>query len=282
MNVLIAGCGYVGSALAERLLAAGHAVWGIRRNVDALPPGVTPVVVDLLSGAGLGAVPGHPDVVLYAVAGGGKADTDYHALYAGGLRRLVDQLAACGASPRRLVFVSSTGVYGRSDGGWVDEDTPTGPALASGRAMLAAEAVARAAPWSSLAVRFGGIYGPGRTRLIRSLERGDATCPRDPPRYLNQIHRDDCAGVLEHALTADAVDDVWVATDSEPAPRWDVLQWLAGKMNVPGPREWTEADGDYPGADRANKRCSNARLLASGYEFIYPTFREGYGALLRG
>ena len=137
-------------------------------------------------------------------------------------------------------------------------------------------------------MRFGGIYGPGRTRLIDSVREGSATCPAGPPLYTNRIHRDDCARVLEHLLFLDDPAPLYIAVDDEPAPLDDVLDWLAQRLGVAPPLRTDQAISK-PGAEqradpalrmRASKRCSNARLRASGFQFRYPTYREGYAALL--
>ena len=279
MKTLIVGCGYVGSMLAGRLMARGYSVWGLRRNVGALPEGVIPVRADLCGEEDLSDLPQGVEVIVFSVAAGGRG-IDYRDLYVGGLMRLMGEFLRRETPLRRVLFVSSTGVYGQRDGRWVDEGSLAVPRLATGKAMLEAEAVLHDLPYASVAIRFSGIYGPGRIRLISNLLNGSAQCPRDPPRYLNQIHRDDCVGVIEHMMHAEVLDDVVLASDNEPMPRWDVLSWLAERLDVEGPRE--NPDGNYPGFERGNKRCRNDRLRASGYRFLYPTFREGYEVLLDG
>jgi nucleoside-diphosphate-sugar epimerase len=124
------------------------------------------------------------------------------------------------------------------------------------------------------ALRLGGIYGPGRTRLVESVRSGRARIAAGPPRWGNRIHRDDAAGALAHlierALGGDALPAVLIGVDDEPADEAVVLRWIAARLGVPEP-----PTGEAT-ARGANKRCSNARLRATGYAFRYPTFREGY------
>lgn len=115
-KVLIAGCGYVGSVLAGRLMADGDEVWGMRRHVAALPAGVRPIEADLASEAPLPALPAELDAVVYALAADGFTEDAYRIAYVDGLRRLLDAMRKQGGRPRRLIYVSSTGVFAQQDG----------------------------------------------------------------------------------------------------------------------------------------------------------------------
>lgn len=278
MTVLIAGCGYVGTELGLRLARAGHVVHGLRRDPSRLPPAIRPVAADLGDAASLQAVPRGLAAIVYASSAGGFDEARYRAAYVDGPRRLLDLLAARGEDVRRFVFVSSTGVYARQDGAWVDEATPPEPDDFSGRALLEGERAVAAGPFPSVTLRLGGIYGPGRTRIIDSVRRGEARV-RPGTLYTNRIHRDDAAGALAHLLALEAPAPLYLGVDDEPAAEADVYAWLAQRLGVPPPRP----DPAVPAERlerRGNKRCRNALLRASGYVFTYPTFREGYAALI--
>ncbi|MBW3619686.1 MAG: SDR family oxidoreductase [Actinobacteria bacterium] len=268
MRVLIAGCGYVGSELARRLVTADHDVWGLRRTASGMPEGVRALAGDVTDPATLD-LPGGMDTLVYAVSPGRRDETAYRAAYVDGLDHV---LGALPTPPARVLFVSSTAVYGQEDGSVVDEDSATEPSSFSGRVLLEAEARTHAAGGTVL--RLAGIYGPDRTRLIDEVRAGEATYPPGDV-HTNRIHRDDCAGVLEHLLTLDAPAPTYVGVDDEPAPRREVLTWLAERLDAPPPRESPE-----PRSRGGDKRCSNARLRASGYELRFPTYREGYAAML--
>jgi nucleoside-diphosphate-sugar epimerase len=129
---------------------------------------------------------------------------------------------------------------------------------------------------SAVVLRLGGIYGSARDGAI---ERALQAQPAGPPRYTNRIHRDDCAGALLHLLTLPNPDPLYLGVDNDPADRRTIAAWLYARLdgtpaNRPTPPKTRRA--------RSNKRCSNERLLASGYAFRYPTFREGFAALLDG
>ena len=271
-NILIAGCGDVGTALGLRLAADGNRVYGLRRNVSALPAALTPLAADLASPSSLRSLP-EVDYVYFTAAADGRDETAYRRAYVTGLRNLVEAVGA--QRVRRLIFVSSTSVYGQRAGEWVDEDSDTSPARFTGAIVLDGEREARASSFPVTAVRFGGIYGPGRNRLIDKVLSG-AGCVDHPPVYTNRIHRDDCAGVLQHLLTLPEPAAVYLGVDCEPAPQCAVMDWLARQLDAPQPRRKpAPADPDQ------GKRASNARLLASGYSFLYPTFREGYADVIR-
>jgi nucleoside-diphosphate-sugar epimerase len=274
-RILVAGCGYVGLPLALNLAGEGHTVWGLRREAQDLPAPVRPLSADLTNEGSLDVLPAEVDDLVFCPSAGGRGSAArYRAIYAEGLQRLLDRMA-----PRRLIFVSSTGVFGQRHGEWVDEGSEPDPALVSGQCMLEAERVAATCD-GAVVVRFSGIYGPGRIRLIRRLRAGDAVCVRDRPRYLNQIHRDDCAGVIRHVLELEDPAPVYLATDHEPASKFEVWQWLAARLGIPGPRQVDSGDPDLPRDERGNKRCSNRRLRDSGYSFRFPDYRYGYAGLL--
>ncbi len=277
-NVLIAGCGDVGGLLGSRLVRSGHTVWGLRRQTEFLPSALRPIAADLACPSDLAALPEGLEVVVYTAAAAEFSEAGYQTAYLDGVQNLLQALQARAQPVSRFLFVSSTGVYGQTDGEWVDERSPAHPGSFSGRVLLQGEQAVLANEHVGTVVRFGGIYGPGRGRLMDSVRRGDG-CTDRPPIYTNRIHRDDCAAVLEHIMALAQPADVYVGVDSCPAPQCEVMDWLAGQLGVAPPPRISADPTRSP--QRANKRCRNDRLLASGFVFSYPSYREGYTALLR-
>jgi nucleoside-diphosphate-sugar epimerase len=277
IRVLVVGCGYVGGRLAALLVDEGVDVWGAKRDPMGLPAGVRPVAVDVTVPASLAALPGTPDAVVYAVAPGARSPEAYRAAYVDGLR---NTLAALGEDTRRLVLVSSTGVYGHDDGRWVDEETPPEPADPTARLILEGEGVALSGPTPGVVLRLGGIYGPGRTRTVRQVLSGAAPC-LPPDVYGNRIHRDDAAAAVRHLLALADPAPVYLGVDLDPAPLRDVHSWIAEQGGVADPCDGHRAAGPESARDRrgTNKRCSSRRLVDSGFTFKYPTYREGYRPL---
>jgi nucleoside-diphosphate-sugar epimerase len=213
---------------------------------------------------------------VYAASAGGRGIDAARAAYVDGLRTVVETFGARASPPERLVYTSSTGVYGDHDGGWVDESTTPDPATDRQRVLLEAERIALDAdPMDGTVVRFGGLYGPDRYRLEYYLD-GPVT-----EGYLNSIHRDDAAGVVAHLLETDrARGEVVLAVDDEPVSKWDFADWLADECGRPHPPKQTveerAATGEVSRRVRANKRCANDRLHELGYELRYPTVWNGY------
>jgi len=274
-RVLIAGCGDVGTALGLLLASDGHEVFGLRRRPEHLPERIHRLRGDLADPSTLRILPPRIELVAYTAAADASDDAAYRRAYVEGVRNLLGALAEANAPVRRLLYTSSTGVYGQADGSWVDETSPAKPTAFSGRRVLEGERLVLASGLPAVVLRLAGIYGPGRTRLIDRVRTGSATCSDGPPRWTNRIHRDDCAGAAGHLLALPDPDRIWLGVDDEPADECAVLDWLAGQVGVPPPRRTAAGAGP-----QTNKRCSNRKLVASGYALRYPTFREGYAAVL--
>ncbi|MFB6211373.1 MAG: SDR family oxidoreductase [Halobacteriales archaeon] len=291
MDIAILGCGYVGLELGRQLTDQGHTVIGVRRSAAGLDrieqAGMAAIQADVTDDRTLRRIP-DVDAVVFIVSSGGRGADAARRIYVEGLETVIDHFGAREPSPDRLLYTSSTGVYGDHDGAWVDEETPIEPTTEKTTVLADAERIARETAADrgidGTVARFAGLYGPDRYRLERYLE-GPVTAG-----YLNMVHRDDAAGVCRFLLTEDhARDDVVLVVDDEPVEKWTFADWLAEQCDVPAPpKETTEeriARGDLSAAAerriRTEKRCSNVKLRELGYEFAYPTYREGYRAAIR-
>jgi len=274
MRILIAGCGYAGCALGGRLAAEGHTVFGLRRNPAALPAAIRPVPADLASPGSLNGLPRNLDLVFHTASPDGSTDSAYRIAYVEGLRNLLNVLAARQEKLRRVILVSSTGVYAQRRGEWVDEFSPAEPEGEAGRRLLEGERLALGGPFPAIVLRAGGIYGPGRAGSIQRAM--NASLADGPPSYSNRIHREDLAGALRRLMLLPDPEPLYLGVDHDPADRRAVAEWLVSRLGAKVPRKTERPSG----RTRTNKRCSNARLVASGYAFRYPTFREGFAAVL--
>lgn len=272
-KILIVGCGDVGGRLATALAAAGHEVQGLRRRPVALP-GVQMLTGDVTRAETL-RFPDALDYVFVLLAPGEPGEAAYRRVYLEGTRHVLAALA--GQTLRRLFWISSSSVYGQDDGSRVDEASPARPSGATAQVLLESETLAQTAPWPTTIVRLAGIYGPGRLRLLRWVESGRAV-QVTPPAWSNRIHSADAAGLLAFLLAQDAagvpLESLYLGVDGCPVPQHEVLDWLADRRGLP--RVPHEA---RPGAG-ANKRLSNARLVALGYRFRFPDYRAGYEDVL--
>jgi nucleoside-diphosphate-sugar epimerase len=275
MTVLIAGCGDLGTEAGLRFAAAGHRVVGWRRSPGRLPKGIAGTAVDLTGP--LPAIPQGTDIVVIATAAGERTEAAYRAAYVDATANLLDALERDGATPKVVLFVSSTAVYGDFGGGWVDERSPAEPGSPTGKILREAEALLLERHPHGRVLRLSGIYGPGRTRLIDSVTSGRAVLPPEP-QWTNRIHRDDAAAAIVHLTTA--VQDpapIYIGSDEQPADLAEVLGFLAGELGLPVPPTGTTST--TRGGD---KRCSSGLLRATGFGFSYRTYRDGYRAVLAG
>lgn len=272
LKTLIAGCGDVGTRLALRLSERDHEVWGIRRNGSELESPIRGIAADLGDLSLTLELPMDLDYVVYCAAAGRRDEETYRRTYVDGLRNLLNQLKLQKQNPRRIIFTSSTAVYHQTQGEWIDETSATQPTGFPGRILLEAETLLANSGFEYSIVRFAGIYGPGRDHFINQVKQGDIVVSDTQPQYTNRIHSDDCAGLLQHLLDSANPEKIYIGVDSDPAPRAEVADWLADVLNAPKP-----ARSDNSSSPRGqNKRCRNTKVLESGYEFRYPTYREGF------
>ncbi len=276
-NILIAGCGDVGCLLGTELTQQGHKVFGLRRNVDALPDCIVPIEANLTGT--INNLPKKIDYVFYMASAGKFKDSAYYQAYVSGLKNLLHTLQ--GQAIKRLFFISSSSVFGQNEGELVSESSPTHDTSFSTKRILEGEAIALESEFPATVVRFGGIYGPGRTHLIDLVRAGKAHCMEDV--WSNRIHSADCAGMLTHLLNLNEshpedVESLYVGVDNQPSLSCEVYEWLAEELCMPEV-EHNEAS-ENARMMRSNKRISNAKIRATGYEFKYPTYKEGYIELL--
>lgn len=182
-------------------------------------------------------------------------------------------------------YLSTVGVYGNHDGAWVDEETPCRPVSQRSIARMAAEQ-----GWARLAadigvplaiLRLSGIYGPGRNAL-KTLDAGKARRLVKPGQVFNRIHVDDIGGAAA-LLARTRQGGIFNITDNCPSPPQDVVGHAAKLMGVAPPPETDFETADLSPMARSfygeNKRVSNARIKALGYNFHHPDYESGLGTL---
>jgi nucleoside-diphosphate-sugar epimerase len=273
-KILIVGCGAIGSELAAVLSAQGHDVTGLKRKPPVFATGpIRYVAADISSSADLAGLDSDFTQAFFIVSPDGRDEQGYRAVYETGLDNLLARLPQI-----PWLMVSTTSVYGQSQGEWVDEDSVAEPANITSQLIRQAEQKLLALNPANIVVRFSGIYGPGREYLLRLAMQAPAI-QQTPPYFTNRIHQRDCVGVLafllEQRLAGNELAQCYLATDDDPTPMWDVMTWLAEHLYCPPPSVKTvDADAGM------NKRCCNARLKALGYRFQYPSYRDGYSELI--
>jgi nucleoside-diphosphate-sugar epimerase len=274
-RILLAGCGDLGERVAQRLRAHGDEVWALRRQ----PPvrgghGIHWLRGDLTDPASLRELPAGITRLVYLPAPATRDKAAYRAIFVDGLRYLLDALDR--RKLARVLFVSSSAVYGEHDGDWVDEATPTDPPGFNGAVLLEAEQWLAEQSLPSTVLRLAGLYGPGRLQLIERLRAGQLRVPRETPHWANRIHVDDAAAAVAHLLQLKSPQPLYLGVDDTPMPLDELYDFLAALIDAPLPAEGAAPTGV------GSKRLRNARLRASGWAPQWPDAREGYAALLDG
>lgn len=215
------------------------------------------------------------DTVVYAVGFDRSAGATMRSVYVEGLARVLDHLPP----PGRFLYVSSSSVYGQTDGGWVDEESPTEPQEESGKIVLDAERVLHERLPSAIILRFSGIYGPGRLLRRATIEKGESIMG-DADKWLNLIHVEDGARAV-HAAEAHAIPGrVFNICDDLPVRRRDFYAELARVRGAPPPPfAQPPSDQPTPPHEKANRRIRNVRMKEElRVELRYPEYVQGLAA----
>jgi nucleoside-diphosphate-sugar epimerase len=276
-RTLIIGCGYVGLPLALQLRERGDEVTGWVRSEksaeELAEKGVERIVIgDVAEEIGWSGAGQKFDAIVHCASSGGGGAAAYREVYLEGIRQMNRHQAQA-----RTIFVSSTSVYGQTDGDWVDESSPTKPVAETSRILVEAET--EALKEGAIVVRAAGIYGPGRAALFEKFRRGAAVIEGDGTRWLNQIHQADLVAALAHLLDTGAPGEIYNAADDEPVRLRDFYAWCSEKLGKPLPPHGLVDPNRKRGL--TNKRVSNRKLRATGWAPQIPTFREGLASELR-
>jgi nucleoside-diphosphate-sugar epimerase len=269
-RILIAGCGYVGQAVADLFHAAGWTVEGWTHSAESaarLSANPYPVRgVDVSRRTQVAEHGGMFDAVIHCASSrGGDAET-YRQVYLDGARNLLETFPGS-----KLLFTSSTSVYAQSDGSWVTQESETKPVRETSRILLETEKLVL--DQRGIVARLAGIYGPRRSALLSKFLEGTAMIDPENDRFVNQVHRDDIATGLFFLLGREAEGaQIYNVVDDQPILQSECYRWLAQRLNRPLP-PIGKSKGPRKRGD-SNKRMSNARLRRLGWTARYPTFVE--------
>jgi nucleoside-diphosphate-sugar epimerase len=269
-RVLIAGCGYVGTATADLFQAAGWEVEGWTHSEDSasqLSAKPYPVrAVDITDRDAVQNAGRTFNTIIHCASTGGGGAESYRRIYSRGATNLIQIL-----QPDRFLFTSSTSVYAQTNGDWVDEDSAAEPQHETGKILRETEAFVRQS--SGIVARLAGIYGPGRSALLRKFLTGEARVEDGGERYQNQAHRDDIASALLHLAKSPEDPGLVNVTDDEPLTQRECYEWLAAKLNRPLPLEGSQTRDRKRGL--SNKRVSNQKMRTLGWTPQFPSFPAG-------
>ncbi|MEO9009892.1 MAG: SDR family NAD(P)-dependent oxidoreductase [Nakamurella sp.] len=277
MAVVIAGCGDLGTEIGLRFAAIGHRVMGLRRSVEKLPHEIEGQSVDL--SAQVPTLPADTSIVVIAMSPDERSVVGYRAAYVESVCCVAAAIQRDCAAPPRVLYVSSTAVYGVDDGSWVGASTLAKPTAPTAVVLREAEQTLLELIPEAIILRLAGIYGPGRTRQIDRIRDGIETIS-SKPRFTNLIHRDDAEAAVVHLTTQPGKPEtIYIGVDDCPVDYREIVEFLARRLDLPVPSFAAES-GRAEGI--RGKRCHNTQLRASGFDFSYPTYREGYEAVFAG
>jgi nucleoside-diphosphate-sugar epimerase len=279
MHVLVAGAGWMGSALARALVARGDRVTAVRRDPDRLRDlaalGAAPLALDLAEPASAARIPPDVEAVVAAQSASGDGAEPYRRAYVDANRTL---LAAAARRPvRAFVYTGSTGVFGQRDGREVDERTPPEPAGPAAGVLLEAERLVLGGAAPGMVLRLSGLYGPGRGWIVDRVRRGLLALGPGDDAWMNFCHLDDAVASVLAVLDRGVAGTIYHASDACPAPRREVVQWVAGRLGIAPPVAAEGAAGGRGAHRRIRADWTRERL---GIALRYPSYREGVEAQL--
>lgn len=280
-RILVAGCGYVGTRIGKYFHSKKQKVWGIvrspERKVELEHAGIAPLICDFLKPETLTQLPQVHFAVISSSPRERTAEA-YRKTYLEGIGNLLKAIQK-NQKPDLIVYLSSTGVYRDFNGEWVDETTPPEPDTERGKILLEAEEQVLKSGLPAVIFRLAGIYGPGRNR-IESVRAGEALDFGDEPdKYLNMIHVDDIVGAMPAIFNKAEPGSVYLGADDVPVKQSEFYAWLTHKLI---PDQAHRLRQRAPDEKVGGKRLINTRLKLLGVLLKYPSYREGYGALLSG
>ncbi|WP_418174306.1 NAD-dependent epimerase/dehydratase family protein [Akkermansia sp.] len=263
--VLILGTGYLGKALAESLRKAGHTA--LTADIDAQKAIYEADVTEGASMHSLAARIPSPHIIVMCASTRGGSEEAYRSLY---IRGTQNTLEAFPGTP--VIFCSSTSVYGITDGRWITEEHNVYPASGKSGLLIQAEQAVLAA--GGTVVRLGALYGPDRCVLVSQYCKKGAALPRNMDRWINYIHRDDAVAALHLLCTLrEPPTGIYNLTDRTPMQLGEIYSYLSGLLGMPAPQPeplQAEARRGF-----SSQRISCSRLLALGWEPLYPSFADG-------
>lgn len=281
-HLLILGAGFSGKAIGDVFREAAFTVSGTTRSAEKAEAlralGIEPIVYDgETPSQALAADMARATHVVQSIAPGRDGDPLFR-VGSPALSNLMPKLEWAG-------YLSTVGVYGDHKGGWVTEETVLNPVSVRSIERVEAEnhwlAFGKASGLPVAVLRLAGIYGPGRNAL-RNMEEGTARRLIKKDQVFNRIRVEDIGGSALF-LAENHLGGVWNITDDEPGPPQDVVAEAARLMGMPTPPDIPFETAELSPMARSfygeNKRVSNAKLRAAGFEFRFPNYRQSLAQL---
>lgn len=269
-SILIVGPGYTGSRIARSFRDRHQKVSVLLRNRDEFDAweqeGIRPIFADLHRPETLHSIsPAH--FMILSVAPEERNDGAYRSVYLDGVKNFLNAVRSL-PKPSLIVYLSSTGVYGKSCEGILDEDSEPKPDTERAKILWEAEDQILKSGFPVLIFRLAGIYGPERNRM--HLFESNAWPEARAEKVMNMIHVEDVVGAIPFLFNRGREGNIYLGVDDEPIKERVFYDWLSGRLGKSYPRASFQ---DAPGSGR---RLSNQKLKSLGFQFKYPNFRDGY------
>jgi nucleoside-diphosphate-sugar epimerase len=270
-RVLIAGCGYLGRAIADLLDTDRWEVEAWTMSAESAEElslaGRSAHSVDISNAKDVAARTSAVDAVVHCASTRGGDANAYRRIYFDGAHNLLDHFGKA-----RLLFISSTSVYAQTGGDWVTEESAAEPQHETGKILRESEHLVL--DNGGIVVRLGGLYGPGRSAILRKFLNDEATIDPESDRFVNQVHRDDAAAAVQFLLRrGESGGQIYNLVDNQPTLLSECYRWLATRLNRSLPAIAKSMSKRKRGD--SNKRVSNAKLRSLGWGPRYPTFADG-------
>ena len=280
MHVLVAGAGWLGTALARALVARGDRVTGVRRDVARAAllreAGAVALVLDLAEPGAEDRIPADVEAVVACQAADGEGVPAYRRAYLDANRTLLE--AARRLRVRTFVYTGSSGVFGQRDGSEVDEGSAPLPASPGNQVLAEAESLVLDAHGVRASVlRLSGLYGPGRMWPVDRVRSGRLALGPGDDTWMNFCHLRDAVSAIAAVLDRGEAGRVYHASDAQPARRREVVEWVAARLGIPAPRIPV---GSAPASLPSRRVRAERTRRELGLSLLYPSFREGVEAEL--
>ena len=294
-SILVVGYGKLGRRVAHTL-SEKHKVLALKRSPIEPVDKLNMCFADVRHGDSLKVVlhdhvTRGVDYLIYCLSSSERSEQAYRDAYLIGLKNVLASLPD--AHSLKHIFISSTSVYHQEHGEKVNENSPCLPRNFSGKVLLEAESYIKSLNIASTAIRFSGIYGGSRSRLIdqvkHALEFGEVLVAA--PGYTNRIHEDDCVGFICHLVdlldNKQALEACYIGTDSCPVEQAEVYQFIASQLQDSDGSKQTSSvsiettDSANSKRRAGSKRCQNEGMKQSAYALKYASYKEGYAAALK-
>lgn len=275
-TLLLCGHGYLGQAISRDFRASAWDVTALSRSGDD-----GSLACDLSSAPDVAALQIEPDFIVHCASSGRGGADAYRAVYLDGCRHLLERFPGV-----PLLYTSSTSVYAQTDGSEVTEESPAIPDRETGIILRETEELVLSN--GGIITRLSGIYGPGRSVILKKFLSGEAIIEEDGRRFLNQIHRDDAAAAILHLTSLQSTISnpqstivnrpLFNVSDSQPLSQLATYQSLSQALHLPLPP--TGARDPDRKRGWTHKQVSNAKLRATGWEPRFPCFLDAVESII--